>query len=218
MRGAWAARERLLVAVGPDAQAERLVRAGKRIADRPRCRVAGGVRRDAGPAAAVRGTSAIGASRSCGWPTSLGAEAITLGGSSAGAELLEYARTRNVTRIAGRQAQPRALAAPVSPLDHRSAAVERSRDIDVLVIGASDAARAPAARRGATTARVTAAGSDKHRWPRYLLAVAATLAATALCWFFYALLSAARPGQPGHDLPAEQRAGGGLRRPARGAS
>ena len=34
VRGAWAARERLLVAVGPDAQAERLVRAGKRLADR----------------------------------------------------------------------------------------------------------------------------------------------------------------------------------------
>src|ERR1700722_8016744 len=183
VRGAWAARERLLVAVGPDAQAERLVRAGKRLAD--------GL--DAEwlvvyvetpnlirlPQAERNRRIAI-----LRLAESLGAEAITLGGSSASAELLEYARTRNVTRLlVGRphRARWRRLLRP-STTDRLLAA---RRDIDVLVIGGNDAA-ACLPTLADDDSSVRSQGSDKRRWPRYLLAIAATLASTALCFFFYA--------------------------------
>ena len=111
VRGSWAARERLLVAVGPDAQAEQLVRAGKRAADRldaewlvvfvetPRLQRLSEFERNRRIEVLRMGES-------------LGAEAITLGGAAAGVELLAYARTRNVSRImvgAARRARWRRL-------------------------------------------------------------------------------------------------------------
>jgi len=183
VRGAWAARERLLVAVGPDAQAERLVRAGKRLAD--------GLDAE-WLVVYVETPNLIRLSEAernrriaiLRLAASLGAEAITLGGSSASAELLEYARTRNVTRLlVGRphRVRWRRLFRP-STTDRLLAA---RRDIDVLVIGGDDApARLPALANPDSS--VPSSSSDKRRWPRYLLAIAATLTATGLCFFFYA--------------------------------
>ncbi|MGH8231021.1 MAG: DUF4118 domain-containing protein, partial [Steroidobacteraceae bacterium] len=186
VRGAWAARERLLVAVGPDAQAERLVRAGKRTADRL----------DAQwlvvfvETPALQRLSESERNRRIAilrLAESLGAEAVTLGGASAGAELLSYARTRNVTRIlvgsSNRSRWRRLLRA--STTDYL---LQHSRDIDVLVIAANTAA----ARNGSSVARslpdtVVTSGNGKRRWRRYLLAVVSTLLATGLCWLFYRL-------------------------------
>jgi two-component system sensor histidine kinase KdpD len=183
VRGAWAARERLLVAVGPDAQAERLVRAGKRLADGLDAEwlVVYVETPDLIRLSEVERNRRIAILRLA---ASLGAEAITLGGSSASEELLEYARTRNVTRLlVGRpnRAPWRRLYRP-STTDRLLAA---RRDIDVLVIGGDDAMQRPLTPVDDDSS-VLPRSSDKHRWPRYLLAVVATLIATAVCFFFFA--------------------------------
>jgi len=184
VRGSWAARERLLVAVGPDAQAEQLVRAGKRAADRldaewlvvfvetPRLQRLSEVERNRRIQVLRLGES-------------LGAEAITLGGSAAGVELLAYARTRNVSRImvgAARRPRWRRLLRR-STTDYL---LDASRDIDVIVIARHGAADAASAAVSAPDS-VPAADAGKQRWPRYLLAALSTLAATGVCWVFYGL-------------------------------
>jgi len=184
VRGSWAARERLLVAVGPHANAEHLVRAGKRAADRldaewlvvfvetPRLQRLSEFERNR-RIAVLR------------LAESLGAEAITLGGSSVGAELLEYARTRNVSRImVGAARRPR-----WRRLLRRSATdylLDASRDIDVIVIARHAVADSDSAAISAPDS-VLDGGSGKPLWPRYLLAVLSTLAATGACWVFYGL-------------------------------
>jgi two-component system sensor histidine kinase KdpD len=183
VRGSWAARERVLVAVGPDPQAERLVRAGKRTADRLDAEwlVVFVETPDLLRLSEHERNRRIAILRLA---ESLGAEAITLGGSSAAAELLAYARTRNVTRIlVGTSNRPRwqRLFRP-STTDQL---VDVSRDIDVMVI-ARNVADSPAA-PGSTGDTVLSTGSNKPRWPRYLLAVLATVAATGVCWVFYGL-------------------------------
>jgi len=182
VRGAWAARERLLVAVGPDAQAERLVRAGKRLADGLNAEwlVVYVETPDLIRLSQTERNRRIAILRLA---ASLGAEAITLGGSSAAAELLEYARTRNVTRLLiGIPNRPRwrRLLQPSTTEQVMSA----RRDIDVLVIGGHDAQQR-ALTSPADDSSVAPAALDKRRWPRYLLAVVATLGATALCWLLY---------------------------------
>jgi two-component system sensor histidine kinase KdpD len=182
VRGAWAARERLLVAVGPDRQAERLVRAGKRLADGLDAEwlVVYVETPDLIRLSEAERNRRIAILRLA---ASLGAEAITLGGSSAAAELLEYARTRNVTRLlVGRPRRPpwRRLFRP-SATDQLLSA---SRDVDVLVIGGERAPQGPL-EPISDDLSVASAGSEKQRWPRYLLAVASTATATALCSFFY---------------------------------
>src|ERR1700716_961032 len=96
-RGRFAG-DRILVAVGPDEQAEQLVRAGKRMADAL----------DAGWVVVYVETPAllrlseeernrrIDLLRLA---ESLGAETVTLDGPSAAATLIEYAQTRNATRV-----------------------------------------------------------------------------------------------------------------------
>jgi two-component system sensor histidine kinase KdpD len=182
VRGAWAARERLLVAVGPDAQAERLVRAGKRLADGLNAEwlVVYVETPDLIRLSQAERNRRIAILRLA---ASLGAEAITLGGSSAAAELLEYARTRNVTRLLiGVPNRPRwrRLWRPSTTAQVLSA----RRDIDVLVIGGHDAQQRPLT-SAADDSSVAPAALEKRRWPRYLLAVVATLAATALCSLLY---------------------------------
>jgi two-component system, OmpR family, sensor histidine kinase KdpD len=181
VRGAWAARERLLVAVGPDAQAERLVRAGKRLADGLNAEwlVVYVETPDLIRLSQAERNRRIALLRLA---ASLGAEAITLGGSSAAEELLEYARTRNVTRLLIGSANPRRwrLLRPSTTAQVLSA----RRDIDVLVIGGHDEPQRPLA-PAADDSSVAPAGQQKRRWPRYLLAVAATVAATAVCSLLY---------------------------------
>src|SRR5207253_314855 len=94
----YLARDRVLVAVGPDAQAEQLVRAGKRLADAlhadwtaiyvetPRLLKLSNRDRD-------RRINVLQLAES------LGAETVTLDGPSASAALGEYARTRQATRV-----------------------------------------------------------------------------------------------------------------------
>src|SRR6267378_1576268 len=112
---------------------------------------------------------------------SLGAEAVTLGGSSAGEEIANYARERNVTRIViGRPRRPlwRRLFRP-STYGELVAATE---GIDIVVVGGADEA---SALRNPFLARSraylgTAHPGTKRRWPGYAWGVAATAIWTAL--------------------------------------
>ncbi len=118
IRATWAAGERILVAIGPDEQGERLVRAGKRMATALHADwiVVYVETPDLLRLSEEKRNQRIALLRLA---ESLGAEAVTLGGPSAGEEIARYARERNVTRIViGR---PRCAirssraAAPISP-------------------------------------------------------------------------------------------------------
>ena len=180
IRATWAAGERILVAVGPYEDAERLVRAGKRMAtalhapwivvyvETPRLLRLPEAERNR-RIALLR------------LAESLGAEAVTLGGSSAGEEIANYAATRNVTRIViGRPR--RALWRRVFRPSTYGELLQRTQGIDLHVIcGADEAAVARNPFLARSQAYLgTAQPSDKLRWPGYAWAVAATAACTLL--------------------------------------
>ena len=176
--GSWAARERLLVAVGPDAQSERLVRAGKRLADRLDAEwlVVYVETPDLIRLPESERNRRIAILRLA---VSLGGEAITLGGSSAASELLEYARTRNVTRIlVGSATRPRWLRFFKPSVTDEL--LGSRRDIDVVVIGKEDerAGSAARARRDSASRRRARTNSAGRAMPPPW---AATVAATVLC-------------------------------------
>jgi two-component system sensor histidine kinase KdpD len=106
IRAIWAAGERVLVAIGPDEQGERLVRAGKRMATALHAEwiVVYVETPDLLRLSEEKRDERIGLLRLA---ESLGAEAVTLSGRSAGEALAEYAHERNVTRmsLAGRGAR-----------------------------------------------------------------------------------------------------------------
>ena len=180
IRATWAAGERLLVAVGPYEEAERLVRAGKRMAtalhapwivvyvETPHLLRLPEAERNR-RIALLR------------LAESLGAEAVTLGGSSAGEEIANYAATRNVTRIVigrPRRALWRRLFRPST----YGELLARTQGIDLHVVGGADQT---AVSRNPFLARSqaylgTAQPSDKLRWPGYAWAAAATAACTLL--------------------------------------
>src|SRR5579871_4389836 len=183
VRTGWAARERLLVAVGPDAQAERLVRAGKRAADAL----------DAEWLVVYVETPALmrlsDSERNrrivvLRLATQLGAEAITLGGSSVSAELLEYARARNVTRVligaANRPRWQRWWRRSVT-----EELLDSPRGFDVLVISRADDAPDRPTALADQPATINPAPSGKSHARRYAIAVLATGAATLVCSWLY---------------------------------
>jgi len=166
----WLARDRFLVGVGPDDQGEELVRFGKRFADAldaewivvsvetpPLLRL-GAADRDR-RVAVLR------------LAESLGAETITLDGPSAAAALLQYARTRNASRIVVGEPKRRGLRA----LLRRSTVVElldRAGGIDVSVIARRRVAAAPATLPGTPRLEPPAVHWDRYGW---------AVGVTALC-------------------------------------
>ena len=178
----WAAGERILVGIGPTSDGETLVRAGKRLAialhapwivvyvETPNL---------------IRLPEAE-RNRRIAWlklAETLGAETITLGGPTVGAELLNYARTRNVTRVLLGEPSRHGLARWFRPstVDH---VLARARGIDVTVVKTTEAmrqARSPLLTRSAAYFAVQP--SSKQRWPNYLFALAGVAAATAIAWF-----------------------------------
>jgi len=148
----WPVAERLLVAVGPGPGAARLVRAARRLAERLR---AEWVVAYVETPAELRLPKA---ERDRVWQTlrlaeRLGAETVTLSGERPAAEILRYARRRNVSKIVvGKPTRPRwrdLLAGSV-----RDQLERESGDIDVYVIageaGEGWAAPALRERRGRT--------------------------------------------------------------------
>ena len=178
----WAAAERILVAVGPYEDAERLVRAGKRMAaalraewivvyvETPELLRLPEAERDR-RIALLR------------LAESLGAETVTLGGSSAGEEVANYARTRNATRILigrPRRSLWRRLFRPST----YGELLAQTRGIDIVVSGGADetaALRSPfLSRSRAYLQAAPAQASAKARWPGYAFAVGAVVGCTLL--------------------------------------
>ena len=179
IRATWAAGERLLVAVGPNADAERLVRAGKRMSSALRAQwiVVYVETPDLLRLPEADRDRRIAVLRLA---ESLGAESVTLGGSSAAEEILNYARTRNVTRIlVGPPRRPRwrRLLHPSLP----GMLMERAQGIDVHVVGGGDASGLPQPFLARSRAYLQSdAGGEKARWPGYAWSVAAIAACSAL--------------------------------------
>ena len=172
--------DRVLVAVGPDEQAEQLVRAGKRMADAL----------DAAWTVVYVETPALlrlsDAERNrridvLRLAESLGAETVTLDGPSPAAVLLEYAQTRNATRvIVGapkargwrrwlRQSTPHQL-------------VRNARAFDVITIAVAEERLSQRKSNGGAFPDENARAI---RWDRYASAVATTAVCTGMAFALY---------------------------------
>jgi two-component system sensor histidine kinase KdpD len=174
------ARDRVLVALGPDPQAEQLVRAAKRIADAL----------DADWTAVYVETPALlrlserERNRRIDMlrlAESLGAETVTLDGPSAAEVLIEYAQTRHVTRVIVGAPKRRGLRAVLRP-STATALVRQARGFDVLTIAATER-MAPGRSDSASSVQVETA--QPIRWGSYGLAVLTSTLCTAIAWPMY---------------------------------
>jgi two-component system sensor histidine kinase KdpD len=178
IRATWAAGERVLVAIGPDEQGERLVRAGKRMAAALHGEwiVAYVETPDLLRLSDEKRNERIALLRLA---ESLGAEAVTLSGRSAGEALAEYARERNVTRIViGRPRRPlwRRLFTPST----YGELLAKTEGIDVQVVGGADERAALRNPFFSRSKAYLAAKSEKARWQGYAWGAAAIALCTAL--------------------------------------
>ncbi len=172
----WLARDRFLIAVAPDDQAEQLVRFGKRFADALDAEwMVVSVETPALLKLSERERNRrIDVLRLA---ESLGAETVTLDGPSAADVLIEYARLRNVTRIVVGEVKRSGWRAWL----RRSTATELVRHgsgFDVSVIARRDGS-APQPRD------LPDSGPKKMRWERYWAALAITAACTGLAFLMY---------------------------------
>ena len=163
----WLARDRFLIAVAPDSQAEQLVRVGKRFADALDAEwLVVSVETPAllklGEQARNRRVAVLRLAES------LGAQTVTLDGPSVAAALIEYARLRSITRIVVGEPQQSGW----RTLWRSSTAtrlVRNGRGLDVSVIARREAAAERSTREKTTPREVP--------WGRY----GAALLVTALC-------------------------------------
>ena len=180
----WLARDRFLIAVTPDGQAEELVRIGKRFADAldaewivvsvetPQLLKLSEVERN-------RRVTVLQLAES------LGAETVTIDGASAADALLEYARLRNVTRIVTGEAKRMGWRAWL----RRSTTTElvrRGRGFDISVISRRGT-RGPDSTDKRFAARL---GPREINWQRYwagLAICACCTAAAAVMYPYFAL-------------------------------
>jgi two-component system sensor histidine kinase KdpD len=178
---AWLARDRLLVAIGPDVQAEQLVRAGKRIADAldAQWSVVYVETPDLLRLSADERNRRIDLLRLA---ESLGAETVTLDGPSAAQVLLEYARTRNATRLVIGAPKRRGWRAWLRP-STTTEVVRRARGFDVITIGLAEGGAAPP--RRSVDASATSEVAMPVPWHRYGWALATTLICTAIAFAMY---------------------------------
>ena len=115
---------------------------------------------------------------------------MTLGGHSAGAELVDYAQTRNVTRVLLGEPSRRGIRALAAAIDDRSTCLRAS------AASTSRSSRPPkrcAWRKTPLLARSAAylapPPSSKRRWPRYVWAAVGVAAATAFAWITTSVLN-----------------------------
>jgi len=172
--------ERILVATGPDAQSEQLVRAGKRLADRL----------DADWTVVYVETPALlklseqqrnRRIEILRLAESLGAETVTLDGPTATEVLLEYAATRHATRVLVGSPKRRGVRALLRPSTATELA-RRARGFDVITIAASEAAvegDPPRAAAGPPPLPL------EIRWSRYAWAVLVSGVCTAAAFAMY---------------------------------
>ena len=173
----WLARDRFLIAVALDDQAEQLIRVGKRFADALDAEwIVVSVETPAmlklDEAARNRRVDILR------FAESLGAQTVTLDGPSASAAVTEYARLRNITRIV--VGEPRRLG--WKSLLRPSTATKLVRahgGFDVSVI-----ARREASLRGNSSRARSIAPGEVH-WARYWAALAISAACTGLAAVMY---------------------------------
>src|SRR5580765_2326765 len=173
------ASDRIMVAVGPDQQAEQLVRAGKRLADAL----------DSEWTVVYVETPALlrlsEAQRNrridvLRLAESLGAETVTLDGPTAAATLLEYAQTRNATRVIVGAPKRRGWRAWLRP-STSTQLLRHARGFDLTAIALPEQAESQRAPRS----RATVADSSPIRWPRYGWALVTTLLSSAVAFGLY---------------------------------
>jgi two-component system, OmpR family, sensor histidine kinase KdpD len=173
-RAAWATRDRLLVCVGPSPTSARLIRTAKRMADALDAEWL---------AVVVQSGEASGPSgnreriaRHLGLAERLGAETQTLIGANVAATILDYAQTRNVTKIIiGKTARPwwkRLLGRSVV-----EQLLEASGNIDIYLIRGQDDGSAPAPTKVPTT--------SPFRWTDYAAALSVVTTCGLLGWLGY---------------------------------
>lgn len=136
IEGPWAAGERLLVCIGPDAQAERLVRECKRLADlldAPWFAVT--IER---PGATPEPSDASRLDASLQLAKNLGAETHSLVAGDLPTEILRFSRFENVTQIVVGKARSRRLKLPWSDGNLADALVRRASGVSVLVLTESE--------------------------------------------------------------------------------
>jgi len=172
----WLARDRFLIAVTPDGQAEQLVRIGKRFADALDAEWL---------VVSVETPQLLKLSESernrridvLRLAESLGAETVTLDGPSAADALLEYARLRNVTRIVIGEAKRTRWRAWLRR-STTSELVRRGHGFDVSVIARRDT-HAPRLKDAPRSA------PPEIRWERYWAALAISACCTGVAAIMY---------------------------------
>jgi two-component system sensor histidine kinase KdpD len=174
------ANDRILVAIGPDAQAEQLVRAGKRIADALDAQWI--VVYVETPAllrlSETERNRRIDVLRLA---ESLGAETVTLDGPSAATTLVEYAQTRHATRLIVGSPKRRGWRAWLRP-STSTELLRGARDFDVIAIAPAQRAVAEATR----TSRMHAtADAQPIQWKRYVWALTSSVVCTAAAFLMY---------------------------------
>ena len=172
----WLARDRFLVAVALDDQAEQLVRVGKRFADALDAEwlvvtVETPAMLRLGERARNRRIDILRLAES------LGAQTVTLDGPSASTALSEYARVRNVTRIVVGEPKRFGLRSWLRP-STTTKLVEANAGFDVSVISRRLGAASPASRRDAGY-------TPPVNWSKYWQALGITLACTLLAAGMY---------------------------------
>ena len=181
IEASWPVAERIVVCVGPGANAERTVRAGARVAARmkgdwtavyietPRLQRLPEAERDR-------------VLRTLRLAEQLGGIAITLGGGDVAEEILAYARASNATRIVVGRARREGLRAWL-PLSTADRIVAGAADLEVLVVGREfeDAQASPAkALLARSRDHLGVEPRRKRRWPGYAWAAIAVALATGI--------------------------------------
>jgi two-component system sensor histidine kinase KdpD len=172
----WLARDRFLVAIALDDQAEQLIRVGKRFADALDAEwlvisVETPAMLNLGDAARNRRVDILRLAES------LGAQTVTLDGPSASLALIEYARLRNITRIVVGAPRRFGAGAWFRP-STATKLVRAGGGFDVSVI----------ARRGTPNAEPShskPSASQAQSWAPYWAALGISLACTALAAVMY---------------------------------
>ena len=172
----WLARDRFLIAVAPDDQAEQLIRVGKRFADALDAEwlvvsVETPSMLKLGERARNRRVKALRLAES------LGAQTVTLDGPSAAATLIEYARLRKITRIVVGEPRRVGLRALLRP-STATKLVRAGGGFDISVI-----ARSESPQKDREPEELTEPG--EIHWRGYLAALGISLACTALAALMY---------------------------------
>jgi two-component system, OmpR family, sensor histidine kinase KdpD len=174
--GPWATTERLLVCVGPSPSSAKIIRATKRLAmalGAEWLAVAVDTARDEQKSAILRQQVA----RNLGLAEQLGAETSTLIGTNVANTLLDFARSRNVTKVVvGKTAQPwwrRSIAPGVV-----EQLLERCADTDVYVITGEGKTTTPSQLQPPRT---------EINWRNYGLTAIAVTAAAFFSWVSHTL-------------------------------